>query len=240
MNRKAIQPLPQHVGIIMDGNGRWANQQAHPRVYGHQNATNAVREAVEGSAEAGIQALTLYAFSTENWKRPQGEIDALMMLFEQYLNQELPGLKENDIKLVTIGRRDRLPESVLGPLDQAINETKNNRRMTLCLAVDYGSRNEIARTARALARQVAQGSLDPEAIDEDLFAAHLDTAGLPEPDLIIRTSGELRLSNFLMWQAAYAEFYFTDLLWPDFTRQELEKALLEFSNRSRRVGAVHG
>ncbi|MDT8448075.1 MAG: isoprenyl transferase [bacterium] len=240
MNRNAIEPLPRHIGIIMDGNGRWANQQAQARVFGHKNATNAVREAVEGCAEAGIEVLTLYAFSTENWKRPQAEIDALMMLFEEYLKAELEGLMKNDIRLVTIGQRERLPQSVLAPLDAAVQKTAQNRRMTLCLAVDYGSRDELTRAMRQLALEVQSGQLDPAQITEASIEARLDTAGFPDPDLIIRTSGELRLSNFMMWQSAYAEYYFTDLLWPDFTRAELERALLDFSKRSRRIGAVHG
>lgn len=232
--------MPRHVGIIMDGNGRWANQQHHPRVYGHQNATQAVRETVEGAAELGIEVLTLFAFSTENWKRPAQEVEALMRLFEEFLGQELEGLIKNQIRLVTIGKKDRLPAYVLEPLEKAIEATRGNRRMTLCLAVDYGSRDEIARAARQIALDCAAGKLTADQITEELIPSYLDTASLPELDLVIRTSGEQRLSNFLLWQAAYAEFYFTELLWPDFNKAELEQALVQYSKRHRRVGAVHG
>jgi len=240
LTNHTIDPLPQHVGIIMDGNGRWANQKAFPRIQGHTNATKAVREAVEGAAEFGIKALTLFAFSTENWKRPKAEVSGLMQLFEKYLKDELPGLMKNGIKLITIGNRDRLPKKVLVPLDRCIEETKNNSGMTLCLAVDYGARDELVQATRSLVKQALAGQLKPDQIDEARVEKELFTAGLPELDLIIRTSGELRLSNFLLWQAAYAEFYFTPVLWPDFNRAELEKALIDFSKRSRRVGAVYG
>jgi len=216
------------------------SQQHHPRVYGHQNATQAVRDAVEGAAELGIEVLTLFAFSTENWKRPAPEVEALMRLFEEFLGRELEGLQKNQIRLVTIGKKDRLPGFVLDPLEKAIAATKDNRRMTLCLAVDYGSRDEIARAARQIALDCAAGKLEPDRITEELIPAYLDTASLPELDLVIRTSGEQRLSNFLLWQAAYAEFYFTELLWPDFNKAELERALVQYSKRNRRVGAVHG
>ncbi len=223
----------------MDGNGRWANKRKAPRIMGHKNAIKAVRAAVTGCREAGVEVLTLYAFSTENWQRPKKEVEMLMRLFEEYLKKELKSLKKNNISLRILGRTDRLPSFLKGPLETSLEETKDNEGMVLCLAVDYGGRDEIARMMQALAVDVKSGELDPKDITEELMGQKLDTAGLPDPDLIIRTSGEHRLSNFLLWQAAYAEFYFTELLWPDFTEVELHKAFTEFGLRERRKGKVN-
>jgi len=223
----------------MDGNGRWAKQQDQPRIYGHNHATQAVRAAVEGSASLGVEVLTLFAFSTENWKRPAPEVEALMELFVVYLHEELPRLIKNNIRLTTIGGEGRLPTRVTDLLSSSIETTKNNTGMVLCLAVDYGARDEITRMAQKLAQQAAQGKLEPSQITEDLISDHLDTSGFPDLDLVIRTSGEQRLSNFLLWQAAYAEFYYTDLLWPEFNEAALKEAFAAYSQRNRRIGAVH-
>ncbi len=224
----------------MDGNGRWAEQHHLPRILGHKNAIKAVQQCVEGCREMGIEALTLYAFSTENWQRPPAEVSALMKLFEEYLQRELETLVKNGIRLRILGRKERLPGFVLGPLERALATTQGNQGMDLCLAVDYGSRDEILRATKGLAERVRRGDLTPEEIGEAQFGEALDTHGLPELDLVIRTSGEQRLSNFLLWQAAYAEFYFTPVLWPDFTKQELVKAITVYSERVRRMGKVHG
>ncbi|MDX2470930.1 MAG: isoprenyl transferase [SAR324 cluster bacterium] len=231
--------IPRHVGIIMDGNGRWARMRKAPRIMGHKNAIKAVRAAVTGCREAGVEVLTLYAFSTENWQRPKKEVEMLMRLFEEYLTKELKGLQKNDICLRILGRTDRLPSYLNGPLQTSLRETKDNKGMVLCLAVDYGGRDEIVRMVQSMAAVVKTGDLEPEAISEETICQKMDTAGLPDPDLIIRTSGEHRLSNFLLWQAAYAELYFTDLLWPDFTEAELHKAFTEFGLRDRRKGKVN-
>ncbi len=223
----------------MDGNGRWAEKRHFPRIMGHKSAIKIVRETVEGARELGIEVLTLYAFSTENWQRPVTEVNALMQLFEEYLRKELNNLIQNDIQLRLLGRRDRLPEFVQTPLAEALEKTKSNQGMTLCLAVDYGGRDELVRMTQKIARKVQEGSLDPEAIKEETLCGYLDTKGLPQLDLVIRTSGELRLSNFLLWQAAYAEFYFTELLWPDFSKKELLKAIEVYAMRARRMGKVH-
>ena len=230
--------LPRHIAIIMDGNGRWAKQRMAPRVLGHQKAIKSVRESVEAARELGVEVLTLYAFSTENWQRPQKEVDTLMKLFKEYLRKELSNLHKNGIRLRLLGRRDRLPDYVHQPLEEALEKTKDNQGMVLCLAVDYGSRDEMIRMMQDLATQAAAGSLKAEEVDENWIGDHLDTAGLPDPDLIIRTSGEIRLSNFLLWQAAYAEFYFTDILWPDFRKSDLHKAIEVFNLRTRRMGNV--
>lgn len=240
LNQSAYDPMPRHVGIIMDGNGRWAQQQDQPRVYGHNNATNAVQTTVETAADLGVEVLTLFAFSTENWKRPAAEIDALMELFTAYLQDELPRLMKNNIRLTTIGSKGRLPDAVTELLASSIDTTKNNSGMVLCLAVDYGSRDEITRMTASLVASAAKGELSPEDVTEALIEANLDTVGLPELDLVIRTSGEQRLSNFLLWQAAYAEFYYTDTLWPDFDEASFKEALLAYSKRNRRIGAIHG
>ena len=228
--------LPQHVGIIMDGNGRWAAKRHMPRINGHRSAVKAVHASVEAAAELGLNVLTLFAFSTENWQRPNKEISALMELFYEFLENELKTMHENNVRFQLIGERDKLPDFLQDRLSKALNSTSENTGLLLNLALNYGGRNEISRAVRKISESVKKGELQPENIDEALISENTYTAGLPDPDLIIRTSGELRLSNFLIWQAAYAEFYFTEVLWPDFNREDLHKALLEYQNRKRRMG----
>ena len=228
--------LPQHVGIIMDGNGRWAAKRHMPRAHGHRSAVKAVRSSVEAAAELGLNVLTLFAFSTENWQRPKKEVSALMELFYEFLEKELHTMLENNVRFQLIGDRDKLPDFLQDRLSNALNSTSENTGLLLNLALNYGGRDEISRAVRKISASVKKGELQPENIDEALISANTYTAGLPDPDLIIRTSGELRLSNFLIWQAAYAEFYFTEVLWPDFNKEDLHKALLEYQNRKRRMG----
>ena len=230
--------LPRHIGIIMDGNGRWAQRKKLPRVMGHRNAIRAVRETVETCAALKIEFLTLYAFSTENWLRPLEEVDFLMKLLEEFLKRELKTLMENNIRLRLIGNKDRLPDYTRKPFEKAIGETEHNTGLTLCLAVDYGSRKEILDACRSIATKVRDKEISPEEIDEAVFQNYLYTAEIPDLDLIIRTSGEKRLSNFMLWQASYAELYFTDTLWPDFNKDILFQSLSSFSERSRRMGKV--
>lgn len=228
--------LPRHVAIIMDGNGRWATQRGLSRVQGHRRGKESVREVVETAREAGIEVLTLYAFSTENWERPEREVGALMRLLRRYVRSELAKMMRHGIRLRAIGNLRRLPKDVLADLRSAEHQTRANTGMTVQLAVSYGSREEIVGAARRLARKVRDGAIAPEDIDEEAFAGSLLTAGLPDPDLLIRTSGEMRLSNFLLWQAAYTELYVTDVLWPDFRRAEFLAALAEYARRERRFG----
>ncbi len=228
--------LPRHVAIIMDGNGRWATQRGLSRVQGHRRGKESVREIVETAREIGIEVLTLYAFSTENWERPEREVGALMTLLRRYLRSELGKMMKNGIRLVAIGNLRRLPKDVLADLRAAEHETRRNRDMTVQLAVSYGSREEIVAAARRLARGVRDGEIAPEDIDEALFSRSLMTAGVPDPDLLIRTSGEMRLSNFLLWQVAYTELYVTATLWPDFRRAEFLAALDDYARRERRFG----
>jgi len=228
--------LPKHVAIIMDGNGRWAKQQGMMRTFGHENGAKAVREVVEGSAEIGIENLTLYAFSTENWKRPKYEIDTLMKLLISSLRKEIKTLHENNIKLSAIGTLDTLPAKVHKELLEVIEKTKNNSRMTLTIALSYGSREELIHTIKEISIKVKNNIISPEKIDESIINEHLYTRNLPDVDLLIRTSGEQRISNFLLWQIAYAELYFTEILWPDFTKQHLHEAIIEYQKRERRFG----
>ncbi len=227
----------RHLAIIMDGNGRWAEQHGLLRGDGHRRGADAVDTALRTAVELGIEYLTLYAFSTENWKRSKLEVSTLMKLLEAFLNKKLPDLQKENIRLRTIGRTDGLPESTARKLREVIDATKHNTRCNLVLALNYGGRPEIADAARALARDVAAGKLDPEKVDEALFANYLYDPELPDPDLLIRTSGELRLSNFLLWQLAYAELYVTDTLWPDFGREEMLEAVAAYKKRNRRFGA---
>ena len=229
--------VPRHVAVIMDGNRRWAKARLLPRLIGHQRGSDAVRRVVEAAADFGIEYLTLYAFSSENWKRPEDEIGDLMGLMRLYLRRDLNELHANGVRLRVIGDRSRLAGDIIDLIDEAESRTRDNRRMTVVLAISYGGQGEIVQAARSLAAEVAAGRLRPDEIDESLFASRLETAGMPDPDLVIRTSGEKRLSNFLLWQAAYAEFVFVDTLWPDFGRDELELALREFRSRDRRFGA---
>jgi undecaprenyl diphosphate synthase len=232
------EKLPRHVAIIMDGNGRWAQRQGLPRVKGHEAGAANVREIVTHAARLGIDCLTLYSFSTENWNRPLEEIAHLMRLYVEYLIRERVEIMDNDIRLVQIGRREGLPDEVLRELDETASVAKNNRGMTLCLALNYSSRAEIVDAVRAIARKVAAGSLDPAEIDEVRVSDALYTAGLPDPDLLIRTAGELRVSNFLLWQISYAEIYVTDVLWPEFGSGDLNAAIQEYARRDRRFGGL--
>ncbi|WP_022664198.1 isoprenyl transferase [Desulfospira joergensenii] len=237
---KGLNPdiLPVHVGMIMDGNGRWAQKRLMNRIRGHEKGTRTVRDIVSACRELGIQYLTLYAFSTENWGRPQAEVKALMVLLKKFIISEREEMESRDIRLNILGQLDKLPGDIQEEAQKTMDLTRENRSMTLNLALSYGSREEITRAVQSLADQVAQGSLKPGDITEESISAHLYTASMPDPDLIIRTSGEFRLSNFLMWQAAYAEIYITDTLWPDFTREEFIHILKNYQERDRRFGKV--
>jgi undecaprenyl diphosphate synthase len=232
------EQLPRHVAIIMDGNGRWANQRGLARINGHVEGAAGVREIITHCARLKLQALTLYSFSAENWKRPRAEVDALMGLYVEYLIKEREEIMENNVRLIQIGRREGLPEPVLHELGITQEVSRSNRGLTLCLAINYGSRGEIVDAVRSLARRVAAGELTPEAIDEATIGNSLYTAGVPDPDLLIRTAGEMRVSNFLLWQISYAEFYVTDVLWPDFRKEHLNDALRAYAARDRRYWAV--
>lgn len=231
--------LPRHVAIIMDGNGRWAKRRALPRIMGHRQGVKAVRSTVRLCRELNIPVLTLYAFSQENWGRPKAEVSTLMDLLYDYLKSELDEMLGNQISLRAIGQIERLPERVRTCLLDTIERTSSNTAMILNLALSYGGRAEIVGAVRRLAHKCLSGTLNPEDIDEAMFASTLDTAGLPDPDLLIRTSGENRLSNFLLFQTAYSEFYITPALWPDFDKEELLKALLEYQKRERRFGLIN-
>lgn len=231
-----VERLPQHIAIIMDGNGRWAKEHNMPRVFGHRNGVKAVREATEAAAEIGIKYLTLYAFSTENWKRPKYEVGALMKLLVDTLHNEVKTLDKNNIKLQAIGDLERLPPKTLKALQEGIESTKNNDRMTLILALNYSAKWEILQATKIIAQKTRDGKLEPENIDESIFENALSTQGIPDPELLIRTSGETRLSNFLLWQIAYAELYFTPVYWPDFDKEKFWAAIIEFQNRERRFG----
>jgi len=230
--------LPKHVAVIMDGNGRWAKQRGKLRTFGHNKGVKAVRETVETAAEIGIEYLTLYAFSTENWNRPKFEINALMTLLVKTISKETKTLTENNIRLNAIGDLESLPSSCLRELNEAIEKTKGNTRMTLTLALSYSSKWEITEAIKAIAKNVKSGNLDVEEIDESTINQHLCTLGIPDPELLIRTSGEHRISNFLLWQIAYAELYFTDKLWPDFERADFETAIIDYQGRERRFGKI--
>ena len=228
--------LPKHVAIIMDGNGRWAKQKGMARVFGHENGSKSVRQVVENCARLGIEYLTLYAFSTENWNRPKLEVQTLMKLLISSLKKEINTLQDNNIKLSAIGNLSNLPKKVFNELAEVIENTKNNDRMTLTVALSYGSREEILNTVKEISIKVKNNIISPEKIDESIINEHLYTRNLPDVDLLIRTSGEERISNFLLWQIAYAELYFTSVLWPDFTEQHLYEAIIEYQKRERRFG----
>jgi len=230
--------LPAHVAIIMDGNGRWAKKRMLNRVKGHEQGADIVRMAVRTSRELGIDVLTLYAFSTENWQRPETEVSALMSLLKRFLKSEKKDMLKHNIRLNTIGEVERLPNSVNAMLKETMQATENNTGMVLNLALSYGARSEIVRMVQQLSETVAEGKLRPEAIDEEMVSAHLYTRNIPDPDLLIRTSGEMRISNFLLWQIAYAEIYITDTLWPDFTKVEYLQILKDYQGRDRRFGKV--
>ncbi len=238
VEQKLIDPalIPAHVAIIMDGNGRWAQQKKRPRLYGHKVGVDSVQEVVECAAEWGVKVLTLYAFSSENWKRPGAEVNGLMGLLKNYLLSELSRMLKNRIRLVTIGDTEKLPQDVREVLEKTIAETAGNDGLVLNLALSYGGRLEIVRAVREIAAEVLADDLSLDEINESLISNHLYTAALPEPDLLIRTGGEARLSNFLLWQASYAEIYFTDTMWPDFRRQAFSQAIAEYQGRERRFG----
>jgi len=228
---------PVHVAIIMDGNGRWAKARGLPRIAGHRRGADAARRTVKAAAELGISYLTLFGFSSENWKRPSDEIDDLMALLRVYLRAEIAELHQNGIRLKVIGERSRLASDIVALIANAEDLTRDNQRLTLMIALSYGGRDDIVQAARKLALETAAGRLAPEAIDEARFASQLFTAGIPDPDLLIRTSGEQRISNFLLWQSAYTELVFVDTLWPDFAEADLQKAVREYHGRERRYGA---
>jgi undecaprenyl diphosphate synthase len=230
------EKLPRHIAIIMDGNGRWAKSRMLPRIMGHRKGVETVREIVEECSDIGIGFLTLFAFSAENWSRPKTEVRSLMTLLKKYIRMEVPRMMRNNIRFNVIGSRSDLPEDVACALDDARKVTSENSGMTMTLALSYGSRQELLDASRQIARDISDGSLDPEKLTEELFSSYLYTSGLPDPDLLIRTSGEMRISNFLLWQLAYAELYFTDINWPDFNRNELKKAISDFQSRERRFG----
>lgn len=228
--------LPEHIAIIMDGNGRWATQRGQMRVFGHQNGVSAVRQASEAAAEIGVKFLTLYAFSTENWSRPPAEVTALMTLLVATIRKEVTTLNKNNVRLQAIGNLTGLPDNCFAELMEAIEATKQNTGLTLVLALNYSSRWEITRATRLIAEKVKNGRLNADDIDDNTIAQHLTTANMPDPELLIRTSGEQRISNFLLWQLSYAELYFTETMWPDFSKETLYEAIYLFQNRERRFG----
>ncbi|MBW4645373.1 MAG: di-trans,poly-cis-decaprenylcistransferase [Goleter apudmare HA4340-LM2] len=230
--------LPKHVAVIMDGNGRWAKRQGKPRIMGHKAGVDALKDLLRCCKDWGIQALTAYAFSTENWKRPQEEVDFLMTLFQRVLRQELREMVKENVQIRFVGNLQALPPVLQAEISRSMAETQDNRSIRFTVATNYGGRQEIIQACRAIADQVKQGLLQPNEIDEELFERHLYTAGISDPDLLIRTSGEMRLSNFLLWQMAYGEIYITDALWPDFDRTEFHRALCAYQQRERRFGSV--
>lgn len=230
--------LPKHIAIIMDGNGRWAKQRGKLRTFGHHQGVKSVRETTESAAELGIQYLTLYAFSTENWNRPKSEVDALMKLLVRTINKETKTLHDNNISLMAIGNIDSLPEVTRKELNEAIRETAHHTRMKLILALSYSSRWEIANAARIIAEKVETREIAPGQVDQALFESYLNTSSVPDPELLIRTSGEYRISNFLLWQIAYAELYFSPKLWPDFRKEDLYEAIVDYQGRERRFGKI--
>ena len=240
MGKTKDRATPDHVAIIMDGNGRWAQARGKPRLFGHHAGARRVREIVEACPDLGVKYLTIFAFSTENWKRTQTEVSGLMKLFKRYLMSETKELVEAGVRVRFIGDRIRLDETLVALMDELELLTCDNDTVHLTIALNYGGRDEVARATKRLAREVAAGRIDPEAVDAETLARYLDTYVLPDPDLVIRTSGEARISNFLLWQSAYAEYEFIDTLWPDFTRDEFASVLGNFTSRERRYGAVPG
>jgi undecaprenyl diphosphate synthase len=235
---RADGAIPRHVAIIMDGNGRWARERLMPRPFGHRSGMKSVREVVEGALHAGIEHLSLFAFSQENWQRPPTEVSALMSLLEEYIQREADELEEKGVRVRVLGELERLTPAAAAAVERVVSQTRNGHRLTLNLFISYGGRAEILRATRQLAEDVRDGRLDPSQIDDEAFAARLFTADMPDPDLLIRTSGEQRISNFLLWQVAYTELYISRVLWPDFGRRELYEAVLDFQNRDRRFGRV--
>ena len=244
-NKPKLEPIdieslrmPVHIAVIMDGNGRWAQARGMPRVEGHRRGANTVRRISEACRELGVSYLTLYCFSNENWKRPKEELSFLMGLLKTYLIQERPTLLKNDIRLTIIGRREGTPDDVQSEMDRSVELSKNCKSLTLCLAINYGSRQEIVDAVRSIASQVQSGSLKPADIDESLFAKHLYTSGMPDPDLLIRTSGEMRISNYLLWQISYSELWITEKSWPEFEKDDLVQAIADYNKRDRRFGGI--
>ena len=230
--------IPQHVAIIMDGNGRWAKKKHMPRTFGHAQGARVLEQTLEDCDDLGVKYLTVYAFSTENWARPYEEVQVIMNLFRDYLISAVDKCNRNNVRCMIIGERSKLDEDIIAAINNLEEKTRNNTGITFIVAINYGARDEITRGVREIAEAVKEGKIDPADVSEDLITAHLDTQDIPDPDLLIRTSGEERLSNFLMWQLAYTEFYFTDIPWPDFNKQELIKAFEKFSARDRRYGNV--
>ncbi|MCB9262132.1 MAG: isoprenyl transferase [Flavobacteriales bacterium] len=228
--------IPKHIAVIMDGNGRWAKQQGKFRIFGHQHGVESVREISEGCAEIGVKYLTLYAFSTENWNRPKLEVDALMTLLVKTIKKETKTLMKNNIRLGTIGDKYSLPKECINELEEAIESTKNNNGMTLILALSYSAKRDMTLACKQMANELREQLLTQEEITEEYISSKLSTAGIPDPDLMIRTSGEHRISNFLLWEMAYTEFYFTDVLWPDFRKEHLYEAIMNYQKRERRFG----
>lgn len=234
----ARERLPKHVAVIMDGNGRWAKRQGLPRIMGHRRGVDALKDLLRCCRDWGVQALTAYAFSTENWGRPLEEVDFLMTLFERVLRQELREMMQEDVRITFVGNLPALPPSLQAEIERSMAETEHNKGIQFTVATNYGGRQEILQACRAIATQVQQGQLQPDEIDEAVFERHLYTAGVCDPDLLIRTSGEMRISNFLLWQLAYSELYVTDTLWPDFDRTEFHRALAAYQQRHRRFGKL--
>jgi undecaprenyl diphosphate synthase len=230
--------LPQHIAVIMDGNGRWAKSKGAARIFGHRNAIEAVRQVIEGAGELGVKFLTLYAFSTENWGRPKEEVDALMELLVNTLQKEISSLHKNNVRLGTIGDTEQLPKDCKENLKEAIEATKKNTGLNLLIALNYSGRWEILKAITKISEKVKEGLINPSEIDETLFGQHLQTKNVPDPELLIRTSGEMRISNFLLWQIAYTELYITPKLWPDFRKEDLYEAICEYQKRERRFGKV--
>jgi undecaprenyl diphosphate synthase len=233
-----LSNVPQHIAVIMDGNGRWAKRKGAARIFGHKNAVKAVREATEGCGELGVKFLTLYAFSTENWARPKDEVDSLMELLVNTLRKEIESLKEKDVKLIAIGELSNLPEECQKNLADAIADTSNNKGLTVILALSYSGRWEITKALKEIALKVQAGSLHAEDIDEKMITKYLQTATIPDPELLIRTSGEMRISNFLLWQLAYTEIFISETLWPDFRKEDLYEAICSYQKRERRFGRI--
>lgn len=231
-----LNRLPRHVAIIMDGNGRWAQKRRQPRLFGHKAGAKSVQNIVETCREIGIEYLTLYAFSSENWRRPEQEVSGLMTILKNYLESELPRMQKNDIRLMSIGDRQKLPETVRESLERVIEATSANAKLTLTLALSYGGRDEIVRAVKAISARCLLGEITPGQVSDQMISENLDTCRMPDPDLLIRTGGEARLSNFLLWQASYAEIYFTEIMWPDFREEFFLQALLEYQSRERRFG----
>ncbi|WP_425544755.1 isoprenyl transferase [Clostridium subterminale] len=233
-----MERIPAHIAIIMDGNGRWAKQRKLPRTMGHRAGMKNIKMMVEESSNLGVRYLTLYAFSTENWKRPVEEVGALMDLVVEFINKEFEELHRNNVRLNSIGDISKLPEKSKASIEDAKYKTRNNTGLTLNIALNYGGRDEIVRGVKEIAKEVLEGKLKAENIDEKVISDHLYTSGMPDPDIIIRPSGELRISNYLLWQSAYSEFWFSNINWPDFTKEDLRRAISDFQNRDRRFGGV--